>query len=430
VPGDGFIEIAEHLGVLLVFLGRPAVQVQLLAFALAIMLAWVLSDGLSRLARGRFREHIHQRLDTEQKSILRRALIVLRRIEFPVLGLALVWAVQMLFRTWERPAGLLGEWVFLLWLILIYRLIVALLDIAFGVEIVRPYRQRLLDPLIGLFAFLRVLGLLIDLGALGHARLLTIADTPIRLGGVFSTVVVLYFVFTGTWAVQTTVQRAVLPRTATDPGLVNAVLTVARYIVIILGVSFALGALGFDTSTIAFISGGLTVAIGFGSQQVFANMVSGLLLLFDQSLRPGDVISVAGEIGVVESLSIRATTMRTADNVAVVMPNQSFITGAIRNYSKTSEGVRLQIPVAVAYDGKPQFVRKLLLETVREHPAVLTHPAPAVYYSTFGKLPTGKNRFAYQLTAWLSDPLRMVEVTSDLILALHETLAAEGIDMV
>jgi potassium-dependent mechanosensitive channel len=431
VPTDGLAGIAERLAVLLVFLERPVVQLQMLAFVLALALAWVLSDGLWRLFREGLYERISIRLKTKEgHPTLQHILFALGRVEFPLLGLALVWAVQVLFRVWGHPAGLLGEWVFLLWLILIYRLIVALSILTLGAERVRPYRLRLLAPLVGVFAFLHVLGLLIDLGTLAQVRLFTIAETPIQLGGLFSTVVVLYFVLTGSWAIQTIVQHAILPRTAADPGMVNALLTIVRYIVIILGISFALGALGFDTSTIAFISGGLTVAIGFGSQQVFANMVSGLLLLFDQSLRPGDVISVAGEIGVVENLSIRATTMRTADNVAVVMPNQSFITGAIRNYSKTSEGVRLQIPIAVAFDGEPQFVRKLLLETIRKHPTVLFDPAPRVYYSAFGKLPSGKNRYAYQLTAWLSDPLHMVEVTSDLMLAAYETLAAEGIEMV
>jgi potassium-dependent mechanosensitive channel len=431
VPREGFTAIAERLAVLLVFLERPVVQLQILAFIVALALAWGLSDGIWRLFREQLHDRMSQQFQTEERQpIVQHILFALGRIEFPLLGLGLVWAVQVLFRIWGQPAGLLGELVFLLWLILLYRLIVALLVLTLGAERVRPFRVRLLAPIVGVFAFLRVLGLLIDLGTLGQVRLLTVAETPILLGGLFSTIIVLYFVLTGTWAVQNVVERAILPRTAADPGMVNALLTVARYIVIILGISFALGALGFDTSTIAFISGGLTVAIGFGSQQVFANMVSGLLLLFDQSLRPGDVISVAGEIGVVENLSIRATTMRTADNVAVVMPNQSFITGAIRNYSKTTKGVRLQIPIVVAFDGEPRFVRKQILETVREHPAVLFNPVPQVYYSAFGKLPSGTNRYTYQLTAWLSDPLRMVEVTSDLLLAVHDTLAAEEIEMV
>ena len=430
LPRDGLTEVAEHLAVLLVFLRRPAVQMQLLAFALALALSWALSDGLWRLAKGRLRDRIIRRLCPKRHSTLEHVLAVLGRIEFPLLGLAMVWGVQMLFRTWGRSSGLLGEWVFLLWLILVYRLLIILLALALGSKLVRPYRLRLIAPLFAVAALTRLAGLLIDLGALGSVRLFTVSDTSIRMGALYSTGVVLYFVFTGTWAGQTIVQQKMLPRMTVQPGLVNAIMTIVRYVVIILGISFALGALGFDTSTIAFISGGLTVAIGFGSQQVFANLVSGLLLLFDQSLRPGDVISVAGEIGVVENLSIRATTMRTADNVAVVMPNQSFITSAIRNYSKTSEGVRLQIPITAAADGEPQPVRELILQTVSKHPAVLPQPEPHVYYSAFGKLPSGKNRYAYQLTAWLNDPLNMVEVTSDIMLAVHEALAAEGIEMV
>jgi small-conductance mechanosensitive channel len=420
--------MSEQLHVILVYLQRPAVWQQWLAFLLAVAVAWVLAKALG--ARTHLNDRVCAWLGLGEDSALRPLLALLGGAVFPVFGLALVWAAEALFRRWSRPAGLLGEWVFLLWLILGYRVAVAILAAWLGEERKRPFRVRLLAPMVGIFATLRVLGLLVDLEALAKVPVLMVSDSPVLLGTLFNTVLVLYFLFAFSWFGQAIAESAVLPSTKADPGMVHAALTIARYAAIVVGVSFALGALGFDTSTVAFISGGLTVALGFGSQQVFSNLVAGVLLLFDQSLRPGDVISVAGELGVVETLSIRATTMRTADNVAVVMPNQSFVTGAIRNYSKNSTGVRLQLPLAVAHAGEPQRLRAIALDAVRDHKMVLAEPSPAVLYTSFGMLPSGKHRTALQITAWLSDPLYMPEVTSELLLAIRDALAEAGMEMV
>ncbi len=420
--------MGEQLRVILVFLRRPAVWQQWLVFLVTLGLAWLLAEGLR--AREQLDERVQQWLGLTSKPTLRSIWVLLDEALFPLVGLVLMWLAQMLFRAWNRPAGLLGEWVFLFWLILIYRLITVGLGAWLDRDNKRSIRVRLLAPLVGIVALLRVLGLLIDLDAVARAHVMTIGESPILLGPLFTTGVVLYFLFALSWAGQAFVQRVVVPRKNADPGMVNAVLTVARYAVIIVGVSFALGALGFDTSTVAFISGGLTVAIGFGSQQVFSNLVSGVLLLFDQSLRPGDVISVAGEIGVVENLSIRATTMRTADNVAVVMPNQSFVTGAIRNYSRGPMGMRLQIPLAVAHEGEPQRAADIVLDTIRNHDRVLSYPKPAVLYTAFGRLPSGTPRTSLQITAWLNDPLHIPEVTSELLLTVRDALAAHDMELV
>ena len=420
--------MGEQLRVILVFLRRPAVWQQWLAFLLVLGLAWLLTEELR--AWDSLDKRMQRRLGLKSKPTLLSIWVLLDRAVFPLAGLLLMWLAQALFRAWNRPAGLLGEWVFLFWLILVYRLVTVALTTWLGQHRKRSIQVRLLAPMVGIVALLRVLGLLIDLEAVAEAHVMTIGESPILLGPLFTTAVVLYFLFAFSWAGQAVVQRSIAPRTNTDPAMVNAVLTIARYAVIIVGVTFALGALGLDTSTVAFISGGLTVAIGFGSQQVFSNLVAGVLLLFDQSLRPGDVINVAGEIGVVENLSIRATTMRTADNVAVVMPNQSFVTGAIRNYSKSPTGVRLQIPLAVAHEGDPQEAASVALHAVGKHDKVLSDPKPAVLYTAFGRLPAGTPRTSLQLTAWLNDPLHIPEVTSELLLAVREALADHDMELV
>jgi len=431
VPGaNDIVNVAEQLTALLVFLQRPSVRWQLGAFLVALALAWLLTDGIQKRTRGRVERRLVGWLGAQRRSLARHLLAFVADIEFPLMSGLTVYLAELVLHSLGRPSGLLRESVYVLWLILAYRVLLAALGIRFAKEALRPYRRRLLMPVFALFGTLRVLGFLIDLDALGRFQLFTVSDTPILLGELFTTGVVLYFVFAAAWAAQRILQRAILPRVNAEPGTVNAVLTIARYVIIMLAVSFALGALGFDTSTIAFISGGLTVAIGFGSQQVFANLMSGILLLFDQSLRPGDVISVGGELGTVESLSIRATTMRTLDNVAVLMPNQSFISSPIRNLSKNEGRLRIQLSVAVAFEGDPHPIRETLIDTALRHEEVLRQPPPVVRFTGFGRLPSGKERASAQLAVWLADPLRAQEVTSDLYLATRAALAERDMELV
>jgi potassium-dependent mechanosensitive channel len=112
------------------------------------------------------------------------------------------------------------------------------------------------------------------------------------------------------------------------------------------------------------------------------------------------------------------------------MPNQSFITGAIRNYSKSPTGVRLQIPLAVTHEGEPQQAAAIVLDAVREHDKVLTYPRPAILYTAFGRLPSGSPRTSLQITAWLNDPLHIPEVTSELLLTVRDALAVHDMDLV
>lgn len=430
MPTDEVHEVAEQLAALLVFLQRPSVRLQLAAFAAALATAWLLTDGVQRLTRGRVQARVRRWLGADRRRVADRTLTLLATVEMPIASGIAVYLAGLVLRAAGRPSGLLRETAYVVWLLLGYRVLVAVLGLWVGSETIRPYRRRLLAPLFVLVAALRVVGLLVDLDSIGSFRLFTVSETPILLGAAFSTAVALYFIFSVAWAGQRILQGAILPRTNAEPGTMNAVLTIGRYVVIIVAASFALGALGFDTSTVAFISGGLTVAIGFGSQQVFANLVSGILLLFDQSLRPGDVISVGGEVGVVESLSIRSTTMRTPDNVAVVLPNQSFISSPIRNLSKNAGLLRVQLPVAVAFEGDPRRARDVLEATARRHPSVLRTPPARAHFTGFGLLPSGRRRATCQLAVWVSAPLRAQEITSDLYLALHDALAEEEMELV
>ena len=186
-----------------------------------------------------------------------------------------------------------------------------------------------------------------------------------------------------------------------------------------------LSALGFDTSTITFISGGLSIAIAFGSQQLFANFVSGILLLFEQSLRPGDVVSIAGEMGVVERLGIRATRIRTLDNTVLVVPNQTILTSALRNYTKEDPRVRTSLKLSAQGRIDPRALGELLLEVARQHDAVRQTPPPELLFTSFSL-----ERISIELQVWLDSALQIPQVTSELHLMIRDELVKQDLTIV
>jgi len=177
-----------------------------------------------------------------------------------------------------------------------------------------------------------------------------------------------------------------LPRTGLDAGLQNSILALFGYGALIAVVALALGALGIDLQKIALIAGALSVGIGFGLQAVVSNFVSGLILLAERSVRVGDWVVVKNEEGYVRRISIRATEIETFDRASVIIPNQEFITGMVKNWTHGNTVGRVIIKVRVAYDSDVAKVRELLLACAAQHPQVLRMPPPAVYLIGFGDI--------------------------------------------
>lgn len=121
------------------------------------------------------------------------------------------------------------------------------------------------------------------------------------------------------------------------------------------------------------------MGIGFGLQELVANFISGILLLFEQSIRPGDVIEINNKVGRVEKLRIRSTTVRTNDNVEIIVPNQALLTSSVTTYTHSDRSVRIHIPVGVSYKSDPVEVRQVLLGAARRHGLVRANPPSIVF---------------------------------------------------
>ena len=364
----GINTVLQQYEILITYLQRPVVLVQVALFILALLVAYGLAVLVFYLAR---------RMNREPWTFVETGL-------FPVVAIAINLILSQVLTSLGYPTGLMAATRNLLWLFFGYLAIITLMYTVFGEERVRPYHRRFILPIVVLFVLAQLLGGVFDLNQLGAILLFTAGDIDITLTRVLGFVFSLYFMVAISDIIQNLLKTIVLPRLHVDGGTSNAILTMSRYSVISFGLLISVGLLGLDLSTLALIGGGLSIGIGFGLQQIVSNFMSGILLLFEQSLRPGDVVDVDGQLGIVQKLSIRSTTVRTLSNIDVVIPNERFLTDSVKNYTR-SRTIRGEINVGVSYNSDATEVRRLLREVVTNHGKVLKTPEPRVLFTDFGE---------------------------------------------
>ncbi|MEP2737091.1 MAG: mechanosensitive ion channel domain-containing protein [Erythrobacter sp.] len=162
--------------------------------------------------------------------------------------------------------------------------------------------------------------------------------------------------------------------------------------------------LGIDLTAFAVFSGAFGLAIGFGMQTTFGNLIAGILLLMDKSIKPGDVISVADQagnesFGQIRKIGIRAISVVTRDRTEYLIPNQTLMTSQVVNWSYSSKVVRVKAPVGVSYGSDLDLVEELLYQAVKDTPRILSSPKPRVNIVGFGD-----NSVDFDLRFWIQDP--------------------------
>ena len=176
-----------------------------------------------------------------------------------------------------------------------------------------------------------------------------------------------------------------LHRFEIDSGTRYAYMTIARYVILALGLVFAFSNIGADWSKLQWIVAALGVGLGFGLQEIVANFVSGIIILFERPVRVGDLITINDTIGTVTRIQIRAITITDPDNFEVVVPNKAFITQSVKNWSLTSPVTRLVVKVGIGYASDVARAQQILLDVAKANEQVIESPAPAVLFLGFGE---------------------------------------------
>jgi small-conductance mechanosensitive channel len=186
-----------------------------------------------------------------------------------------------------------------------------------------------------------------------------------------------------------------LSKTGMEPGLSATIGTVSRFSILLIGSIILIQSAGVDLSALTVLAGALGVGIGFGLQNVTDNFISGIIILFEKPIKVGDRIDVGGVEGDVISISVRATTIQTNDNISIIVPNSEFISSRVINWSHNDRNIRFRLPVGVSYNEDPELVKKLLLEVAHNNPNVLEKPAPKVLFEGFGE-----SSLDFELAVW------------------------------
>ena len=166
------------------------------------------------------------------------------------------------------------------------------------------------------------------------------------------------------------------------------------------------------------------LGLGFGLQEIFANFISGLIILFERPVRVGDVVTIEGMTGVVSRIHIRATTITDGDRKELIIPNKEFITGRVLNWTLTDPINRVVIPVSVAYGSDTQRVAQMLLKLAQDHPSVLDNPPPGVALESFGD-----SALNFVLRCFLPNLDSRGTVINELHMAIDRAFREAGIEM-
>lgn len=193
--------------------------------------------------------------------------------------------------------------------------------------------------------------------------------------------------------------------------------------------------LGIDLTALAVFSGALGLAIGFGLQKTVGNLIAGIILLMDRSIKPGDVISVGdpsanpfetpANVGRVQRIGVRAVSVVTRDGKKHLIPNELLMTQAVENWSYFSRDVRVRMRIPVAYDADLRLAQKLMIDAARANARVLADPEPVVWITGFGE-----RAVDHELRIWIADPeAGLGNVQGEVFLAIWDAFAAHGITL-
>jgi small-conductance mechanosensitive channel len=208
--------------------------------------------------------------------------------------------------------------------------------------------------------------------------LFTLGEVQVSVGTLAKFILSLILIFWVAGRVSYWLSQKLLSRLDVHAGTRAVIGSIVRYLVVILGVTLLLQNIGINLTALSVVAGALAAGIGFGLQNIVSNFISGLIIMLERPITIGDRIEIAGVEGSVSEIGARKTTVVTADNTAILIPNQRFIVDNVVNLAYRKSPIRLRIPVSVAGDTDFERLERVLVSAAREEPAVLKQPAPTI----------------------------------------------------
>ncbi len=247
---------------------------------------------------------------------------------------------------------------------------------------------------------------------------------PITLANLAMAVLLTVAVAVAARNIPGVLEVTLLGRLAVTAGNRYAISQVARYAIVAVGIFAIFSAIGGSWSQVQWLVAALSVGLGFGLQEIFANFVSGLIILFERPVRLGDTVTVGDVTGTVSRIRIRATTITDGDRRELVVPNKTFITDRVINWTLTDPITRIVIGVAIAHGSDTDRARRVILDAIRTLPGVLQDPEPTVFF-----VGLGESALNFEARVFVKEISERMPLTHELHTTIERALQAHGISI-
>lgn len=388
---------------------------------LGIILTSSLIAWRVQLAWNRFLSH--QLGTEEQKGFSRFILRGSGYLASPISVLTIVYISSLLLPLFDVTTHILNIVIPLLLSLAAIRISVYSLRRAFTKsQTLRAWEGFISVSIWGIVA-LHLLGILPDILTALNASAINFGDNRISILSVLEFIfIVAIYIIVARWLIIFIEQRAKRSKVISSSMQVG-LSKFANVLLYSIAIIFALDSVGIDLTTLTVFGGAIGVGLGFGLQRIASNFISGFILLFDRSIKPGDVISIGDRFGWVVALHARYIVVKDRDGVETLIPNENIITSEVTNWSYSDKHVRVKIPVQVSYADDVEHAMALMLEACSVSSRILGDPEPAVRLTAFED-----SGIKLELRLWLDDPEQGVgSVKSDINLAIWKAFKTHNI---
>ncbi|MEM7470399.1 MAG: mechanosensitive ion channel domain-containing protein [Pseudomonadota bacterium] len=339
-----------------------------------------------------------------------RILAVIHQRLRAIFFVALIWAVVIVMRevTWPSRSHILG---------IIATLATAWLLVSLSTRLIRaPFLRQMVRYGAWAYVTLYVLGILEETERVLDTAAIEVGEVRVSLLLILQGVVIIGALFAlARFVTQTTTSR-IHANESISPSMRVLIVKVVQVLFYALALYFGVKAIGLDLTGLAVLSGAIGVGLGFGLQKVVSNLVSGVIILLDKSIKPGDVISLGDTFGWINTLGARYASVVTRNGKEYLIPNEDLITNQVVNWSHSNDFVRLDIFFGTAYHDDPHVVRRLAIEAAKGVDRVLAIKPPVCHIVGFGD-----SSVDYILRFWIRDPTGgLTNIRGNVYLALWD----------
>ncbi|WP_324753778.1 mechanosensitive ion channel family protein [Roseovarius sp. Pro17] len=388
------------------------------AYQIGIILALIVA---AHILRAIFGPRLHAWMRTREgwpKWRMRLLVMIHRRLRL-LFFVGLAWVTLLIMKevTWPSRSYLIG---------IAASLAVTWLVITFVTRLIANGFLRIIVRYAGwAWATLMILGLTDEAQSLLDSVAVTLGETRISLWLVVQAVVILGALFFAARLISTTTSSRIRRNEQISPSMQVLAIKLLQMALYSAAIFMGLRTVGVDLTGLAFLSGAIGLGLGFGLQKVVSNLVSGVIILLDKSIKPGDVISLGETFGWINALGARYVSVVTRDGKEYLIPNEDLITSQVVNWSHSNEFVRLDIFFGTAYGDDPHNVRAIAIEAAAGVPRVLSMKEPVCHIVGFGD-----SSVDYILRFWIRDPAQgLTNIRGNVYLALWDAFHEQGISI-